>query len=116
MLTTHRSHGIRIQASTSLMGVPCVFYVPNEAQGLIAQTKKKGSIMSTKKRISGSALPNFRLTLVFVALGAFVFGQNIRAEEMPSFTTGLAKTVNPGLFACKGASARISAVGKIRAE
>ncbi len=97
-------------------GCSRVFYVPDEAQGLIAQPKKKGSIMSTKKLLSGSALPNFRLTLIFVALGAFVFGQNIRAEEMPSFTTGLAKTVNPGLYACKGASARMSAVGKIRAE
>ncbi|WP_342349261.1 hypothetical protein [uncultured Nitrospira sp.] len=72
--------------------------------------------MDTTKRISWSALPTFRLTLVFVALGAFVFAQNIWAEEMPSFTTGLAQTVNPGLYACIGASARISAVGKIRAE
>lgn len=72
--------------------------------------------MPTKKLISGSVLPTFRFTLVCVALGAFVFGQHVMAEEMPSFTTGLAQTVNPGLYACVGASSRISAVGKIRAE
>lgn len=72
--------------------------------------------MDTQKLISGSALPTFRLTLVFMALWVFAFPQNILAEEMPSFTTGLAQTVNPGLYACIGASARKSAVGKIKAE
>jgi len=38
------------------------------------------------------------------------------AEEMPSFTTGLAHTVNPGLYTCRGAKARVSAVGRIGAE
>ncbi|SFL43908.1 hypothetical protein SAMN05216302_10951 [Nitrosomonas aestuarii] len=41
---------------------------------------------------------------------------HVMAEEMPTFTTGLAQTVNPGLYACSGANARISAVGKIKAK
>ncbi|HBP90528.1 MAG TPA: hypothetical protein DD706_22900 [Nitrospiraceae bacterium] len=56
------------------------------------------------------------LTMVIVALSAFIFSQNVMAEEMPSFTTGLAQTVNPGLYTCHEAQARGSAVGRIAAE
>ena len=38
-----------------------------------------------------------RLLIVLVVLVASVFGQDVMAEELPSFTTGLAQTVNPGL-------------------
>jgi hypothetical protein len=58
----------------------------------------------------------FRLLIVFVTLGASVFGQDVMAEELPSFTTGLAQMVNPGLYACSDPNARISAVGKIKAK
>jgi hypothetical protein len=72
--------------------------------------------MATKNIISGVAPLAFRITLVLVTLGTLVFGQDVMAEGKPSFTTGLAHTVNPGLYACRKTNARVSAVGKIRAD
>jgi len=54
--------------------------------------------------------------MVFVTFWGFVFSQEVTAEEMPIFTTGLAQIVNPSLYTCMGEKARVSAVGKITDE
>ncbi|GJL63478.1 MAG: hypothetical protein NPIRA04_21320 [Nitrospirales bacterium] len=72
--------------------------------------------MGTKKLASNGEQLAFRLTMIVVAFVAFIFPQNVMAEEMPSFTKGLAQTVKSGLYVCPETQARVSAVGKISAE
>jgi hypothetical protein len=61
-------------------------------------------------------MKTYRLTIAVVALGTLAFGNCVMAEQMPSFTTGLAQPVHSGLKTCSGTRARVSAVGKIKAE
>ncbi|WP_454062654.1 hypothetical protein [Candidatus Nitrospira salsa] len=72
--------------------------------------------MGAKKLAPKCEQSAFRLTIIVVALVAFIFAQNVMAEEMPSFTKGLAQTVESGLYVCPDTQARVSAVGKISAE
>lgn len=57
-----------------------------------------------------------------VGAAAFAFAMTIslsggvQAQDTPSFTTGPAKTIHPGLFECHGARARVSPVGTIRSD
>ncbi|GJL59906.1 MAG: hypothetical protein NPIRA03_27630 [Nitrospirales bacterium] len=55
-------------------------------------------------------------TMIIVACLALTFDQWVMAQESPSFTIGLAQTINPGLKTCSGIRARVSAVGKIKGE
>ena len=47
---------------------------------------------------------------------AVLFSSGAQAQNTPSFTTGPAKTTNPGLFTCRGSRARVSTVGTIRSD
>ncbi len=57
-----------------------------------------------------------KFILIIVVFLAPTLDQWVMAQERPSFTTGLAQTIKPGLKTCSGDRARISAVGTIRAE
>lgn len=61
-------------------------------------------------------MKTFGVALAFAVLWSFTLGSDVTAQERPSFTTGLAQTIKPGLKTCSGNCARVSAVGKIRAE
>jgi len=93
----------------------CVCYSSIKSK-TVDDNKKKEETMGAKKLAPKCEQSAFRLTIIVVALVAFIFAQNVMAEEMPSFTKGLAQTVNPGLYTCIGTNARVSAVGKIKAK
>lgn len=55
------------------------------------------------------------MQLKFLAILPMLFPVSAFAQEGPSFSTGFAKTINPGLIDC-GRGSRVSAVGEITAE
>lgn len=58
----------------------------------------------------------FRTSIAIVGFVVLALCNTATAQEKPSFTTGLAQTINPGLKICGENRARVSAVGKIKAE
>ena len=54
--------------------------------------------------------------VAFALVMTIALSGGVQAQDTPSFTTGPAKTTNPGLFACHGARARVSPVGTIRSD
>ena len=57
-----------------------------------------------------------KLALACLALGTSAFGNVAMAEDLPSWTTGPAQTLDPSLYECQGSRARVSAVGRITSE
>lgn len=62
-----------------------------------------------------------KLPIAFVAMALtmasfLLTGAPADAQETPSFTSGLARTVNAGLVDCRGRGSRTSAVGRIASE
>lgn len=53
------------------------------------------------------------MTAALVLLALPLLASTSIAQEQPTFTTGRATTIHPGLFDCRGAGARVSAVGTI---
>ena len=57
-----------------------------------------------------------KFVLACFALGTSVFGHVAMAEDLPSWTTGPAETIDPSLYECQGARARVTAVGRITSD